>query len=84
MKPVDPEVRTILEHAPRPINDNDPCWRGLAGYFKTVLSSCPEGWHEFRVAIRRNEDGTILLYLPTLKDLNGPMQQESIGDRRKT
>lgn len=68
MKPLDPEVRAILEHAPRPINNTD-LGKALEPYFRTVLSSQPEGWHAFQVMIRREEDGSVLLYTPTLKEL---------------
>lgn len=69
MRPLDPEVQAILECAPRPINDNYPCWKGLASYFETVLSSQPEGFHEFRLIVRRDADGSVLLYMPTMKEL---------------
>ena len=47
-----------------------PTWaKPLEPYFRTVLSSQSEGWHEFRVMIRREEDGSVLLYMPILKEL---------------
>jgi len=63
--------RAILENDPRPINENDPCWAALAEYFRIVLSQPQqEGWHELRVTVRRQADGSVQLYLPTLKELS--------------
>lgn len=70
MKSISPEIRALIENAPRPINENDTCWQYLAGYLQTILSGQSSGWHEFRVVAKRQGDGTVLLYMPTIKELS--------------